>query len=62
MNTQIINLLLGDNSLTLDLVNIINDIKQTLCDESLSDYDCIDSIVNILERYNINCQTRHPIT
>lgn len=61
MNENIINLFFDNNSLTLDLLTIVSDIRTSLIDKGLSDENCIDTIVNILERYNINCENRHSL-
>ncbi|MGM9937592.1 MAG: hypothetical protein ACI38A_09620 [Candidatus Ornithomonoglobus sp.] len=40
-------------------VSMLSDIKSVLKDDSLSDFDAIENIVLIFEKYNISCGSRH---
>lgn len=38
---------------------ILNEIKNVICNDELSDFDAVEEIVCILENNNIDCASRH---
>lgn len=40
-------------------INILDEIKNVICNDELSDFDAIEEIVCILEKNNIDCGGRH---
>ena len=42
-------------------VMALGEIKNVISNDDLSDFDAIEEIVSILEKYNVNCGARHDI-
>lgn len=40
-------------------IGALSEIQEVICDEGISDWDAIEQIVCIFEKYNINAGTRH---
>ena len=40
-------------------INILDEIKNVICNDELSDFDAVEEIVCILEKNNIDCGGRH---
>ena len=40
-------------------INILDEIKNVICNDELSDFDAVEEIVCILEKNNIYCGSRH---
>ncbi|MGN0181084.1 MAG: hypothetical protein ACI4DP_01515 [Candidatus Ornithomonoglobus sp.] len=40
-------------------ISVLSDIQSVLKDDSLSDFEAIENIVLIFEKYNIPCGSRH---
>jgi len=40
-------------------VSIVSEIQKILKDDSLSDFDAVENIILVFEKYNIPCGTRH---